>query len=73
MFSFPIHIDTMHLMLIKTSFILKTEIEGIRNPHGLGKGWSWLARFLNALPANKSTAYALEAFLKVSRLHINFY
>ncbi|XP_042430731.1 protein GLE1-like isoform X1 [Zingiber officinale] len=46
--------------------IIQTQIEGIRNPHGLGKGWSWLARFLNALPANKSTAYALEAFLKMA-------
>ena len=44
----------------------QTQIEGVRNPHGLAEGWAWLARFLNALPANRSTAYALEAFLKVS-------
>ncbi|CAL9193610.1 unnamed protein product [Musa hybrid cultivar] len=46
--------------------IVQTEIEGVRNPHGLAEGWAWLARFLNALPANRSTAYALEAFLKMA-------
>lgn len=43
---------------------LQTEITGIKNPHGLKEGWKWLAMFLNHLPANTSTAYALEAFLK---------
>lgn len=46
--------------------LIQTEIEGIRNPHGLKEGWAWLARFLNALPANRSTAVALETFLKMA-------
>lgn len=46
--------------------LIQTQIEGIRNPHGLKEGWAWLAMFLNALPANESTAFALESFLKMA-------
>ncbi|XP_020111645.1 protein GLE1 isoform X1 [Ananas comosus] len=46
--------------------MIQTEINGIKNPHGLKEGWKWLAMFLNHLPANTSTAYALEAFLKMA-------
>ncbi|WOL16878.1 protein GLE1 [Canna indica] len=46
--------------------IVQMESDGVRNPHGLGEGWAWLARFLNTLPANRPTAYALEAFLKMA-------
>lgn len=44
----------------------QTEIQGVHNAHGLKEGWTWLARFLNALPANIFTAVALNAFLQVS-------
>ncbi|XP_073099684.1 mRNA export factor GLE1 [Elaeis guineensis] len=46
--------------------LIQTEIEGIRNPHGLKEAWAWLAMFLNALPANEYTAAALESFLKMA-------
>ncbi|KAF6154368.1 hypothetical protein GIB67_026824 [Kingdonia uniflora] len=44
----------------------KTEINGVQNLHGLKEGWAWLARFLNALPANVYTATVLDAFLKMA-------
>ncbi|KAK9290763.1 hypothetical protein L1049_008939 [Liquidambar formosana] len=44
----------------------KTEVVGVRNPHGLEESWAWLARLLHALPANTYTAVALEAFLKMA-------
>jgi len=31
---------------------------------GLDLAWSWLARFLNALPATRASAKALISFLK---------
>ncbi|KAL0925410.1 hypothetical protein M5K25_003735 [Dendrobium thyrsiflorum] len=46
--------------------LIQTEIDGVKNPHGLKDGWAWLAMFLNALPANRTTAIALEAFLKMA-------
>ncbi|KAI7742627.1 hypothetical protein M8C21_029585 [Ambrosia artemisiifolia] len=46
--------------------LLQTEVNGIQNPHGIEEGWKWLARFLNALPANIYTIVALEAFLEVA-------
>ncbi|XP_039043925.1 protein GLE1-like isoform X1 [Hibiscus syriacus] len=42
------------------------QTEGRQNVHGLKEGWAWLARFLNALPANIYTAVALNAFLQVT-------
>lgn len=36
-----------------------------QNPHGLGHAWALLARLLNALPANRVTATAVDALLKV--------
>ncbi|KAF5175156.1 Gle1, partial [Thalictrum thalictroides] len=46
--------------------LVQTEINGVRNLHGLEEGWAWLARFLNFLPANIYTAVALEAFIKMA-------
>ncbi|XP_010248703.1 PREDICTED: protein GLE1 [Nelumbo nucifera] len=46
--------------------LVQTEADGVQNMHGLKEGWAWLARFLNALPANRYTATALEAFLKMA-------
>jgi nucleoporin GLE1 len=48
-----------------------TQSDNPRNPHGLGQAWGYLARLLNALPADRVTAAALDAFLKVAgyRLH----
>ncbi|KAK9277680.1 hypothetical protein L1049_007227 [Liquidambar formosana] len=46
--------------------LVQTEVVGVKNPHGLEEGWAWLARLLNALPANIYTAVALEAFLKMA-------
>ncbi|KAK9934541.1 hypothetical protein M0R45_021681 [Rubus argutus] len=43
--------------------IVQTEID---NVHGLKEGWAWLARFVNALPANRYTAVALAAFLHMA-------
>ncbi|GMP82599.1 hypothetical protein CsSME_00036833 [Camellia sinensis var. sinensis] len=40
------------------------QVESVQNRHGMGEGWAWLARFLNALPANLYTAVALQAFLE---------
>ena len=36
-----------------------------QNPHGLAHAWTLLARLLNALPANRVTATAVDATLKV--------
>ncbi|KAK8360632.1 hypothetical protein V6Z11_A04G180500 [Gossypium hirsutum] len=44
----------------------QTEVAGCQNVHGLKEGWAWLARFLNALPANMYTAVALYAFLQMA-------
>ncbi|XP_024023883.1 protein GLE1 [Morus notabilis] len=46
--------------------LVQTEIAGIQNMHGLKEGWAWIARFLNALPANRFTAVALNAFLRMA-------
>lgn len=43
-----------------------TQSDNPANPHGLEHGWSYLARLLNALPPNRITAAALDAFLKVA-------
>ncbi|GMJ08216.1 embryo defective 1745, A. thaliana homolog of yeast GLE1 [Hibiscus trionum] len=46
--------------------LVQTEVAGRQNVHGLKEGWAWLARFLNALPANIYTAVALNAFLQTA-------
>ncbi|OMO60307.1 GLE1-like protein [Corchorus capsularis] len=46
--------------------LVQTEVPGCQNFHGLQEGWAWLARFLNALPANIYTAVALNAFLQMA-------
>ncbi|XP_039132789.1 protein GLE1-like isoform X2 [Dioscorea cayenensis subsp. rotundata] len=46
--------------------IIQTQVPGIQNPHGLKEGWAWLSTFLNNLPANRTTAVALHAFLKMA-------
>ncbi|KAK7260359.1 hypothetical protein RIF29_26337 [Crotalaria pallida] len=46
--------------------LVQTEIMNVRNLHGLQEGWAWLARFLNALPANQYTAVSLNAFLQMA-------
>lgn len=45
--------------------LLQTEIPGVENLLGLKEGWSWMARFLNEIPATAPSATALHAFLKV--------
>jgi hypothetical protein len=40
-------------------------VEAANNPLPIPHGWTFLAQMLNALPANRLTATALEAFLKV--------
>ncbi|XP_004502381.1 mRNA export factor GLE1 [Cicer arietinum] len=46
--------------------MVQTEIPNIQNLHGLQEGWAWLARLLNALPANQYTAVSLNAFLQIA-------
>lgn len=46
--------------------LVQTDVQGVQNMHGLEEGWAWLARFLNALPPNRYTAVALEAFLEMA-------
>lgn len=46
--------------------ITQADIDGGANPHGLKEGWAWCARLLNTFPADRLTASALEAFLKVA-------
>ncbi|KAK8959653.1 hypothetical protein KSP40_PGU000026 [Platanthera guangdongensis] len=46
--------------------LIQTEIDGVRNPHGLREGWTWIAMLLNTLPANAATSMALEAFLRMA-------
>ncbi|CAL1358532.1 unnamed protein product [Linum trigynum] len=47
--------------------LVQTEtVCGNENSHGPAAGWLWLARFLNALPANAFTAVALNAFLQTA-------
>lgn len=49
----------------------QTEVAGGQNPHGLAAGWAWCARLLNNIPADRNTASALEAFLKVRLPKLN--
>ncbi|PSC71897.1 Nucleoporin GLE1 [Micractinium conductrix] len=42
-----------------------------QNPHGLQHAWTLLARLLNALPANRVTATAVDAVLKVVGWRMN--
>ena len=44
---------------------LRLQSDNPQNPHGLGHAWALLARLLNALPANRVTATAVDALLKV--------
>ncbi|CAN6478255.1 unnamed protein product [Victoria cruziana] len=46
--------------------LIQTEIPGIANQHGLNEGWAWLARFLNVISADRTTATALVAFLRAA-------
>ncbi|KAK1381537.1 mRNA export factor GLE1 [Heracleum sosnowskyi] len=46
--------------------LVQTEAEGFKNPHGIEEGWAWMARFLNALPANLYTAVSLQAFIEMA-------
>ncbi|XP_044490311.1 protein GLE1 isoform X2 [Mangifera indica] len=46
--------------------LIQTEVQGVKNTHGLEEGWTWLARFLNAVPANIYTAVALHVFLQMA-------
>ncbi|GAB2214327.1 hypothetical protein Droror1_Dr00018670 [Drosera rotundifolia] len=46
--------------------LIQTQVQGMRNMHGLEEGWVWLARFLNVIPANRNTAVALAAFLSTA-------
>jgi nucleoporin GLE1 len=43
-----------------------TQSDNPANPHGLQHAWEYLARLINFLPANRLTAAALDAFLKVA-------
>jgi len=43
-----------------------TQIDNPYNVHGLSHAWAYLARLLNALPPNRLTAAALDAFLQVA-------
>ncbi|KAL8100617.1 mRNA export factor GLE1-like [Apium graveolens] len=45
--------------------LVQTEAEGVKNPHGIEEGWAWMARFLNALPANLYTVVSLQTFIEV--------
>ncbi|KAL2543309.1 Protein GLE1 [Abeliophyllum distichum] len=46
--------------------LVQTEVGGVQNLHGLREGWAWLARLLNALPANLYTAVALISFIEMA-------
>ncbi|KAK7243769.1 hypothetical protein RIF29_38580 [Crotalaria pallida] len=46
--------------------LVQTEIPNVGNLHGLQEGWAWLARLLNAFPANQYTAVSLNAFLQMA-------
>ncbi|KAL6529192.1 hypothetical protein OROGR_014815 [Orobanche gracilis] len=46
--------------------LVQAEVGGFQNLHGLKEGWAWLARLLNALPANLYTAVALHSFLEMA-------
>ncbi|CAI9300049.1 unnamed protein product [Lactuca saligna] len=55
---------TQHMKLYAA--LIQTEVDGFRNLHGIEEGWKWLARFLNALPANIYTGVALQAFIELA-------
>nr|GEU63383.1 protein GLE1 isoform X2 [Tanacetum cinerariifolium] len=55
---------TLHMKLYGA--LIQTEVNGIKNLHGIEEGWKWLARFLNAIPANVYTVAALQAFIEVA-------
>ncbi|KAJ7524281.1 hypothetical protein O6H91_18G085000 [Diphasiastrum complanatum] len=46
--------------------ITQTETSVGSNPHGLKEAWAWCAHLLNKIPANRYSASALEAFLKIA-------
>ncbi|KAL8127990.1 hypothetical protein AgCh_014786 [Apium graveolens] len=46
--------------------LVQTEAEGVKNPHGIEEGWAWMARFLNALPANLYTVVSLQTFIEMA-------
>ncbi|CAN1329680.1 mRNA export factor GLE1 [Linum perenne] len=53
-------------MRLYGALVQQMEIPGFQNAHGPKEGWSWLARFLNSLPANAFTVVALNAFLQTA-------
>lgn len=36
------------------------------NPHGFDAAWRYLTRFVNTMPADRATAKALSAFLRMA-------
>ena len=47
-----------------------TQSSHARNPHGLAFAWKYMARALNSLPANRLTATAIDAFLRIAGYHM---
>ncbi|KAL5975069.1 hypothetical protein ACLOJK_031745 [Asimina triloba] len=60
------YLKRMEAYMMLYAALVQTEISGFRNLHGLEEGWAWLARFLNTLPVEPSTAVALLAFLRMA-------
>ncbi|CAN1228971.1 mRNA export factor GLE1 [Linum grandiflorum] len=58
--------DRMRAYMSLYGALVQTEVPGFQNQLGPKEGWSWLARFLNSLPANEFTAVALIAFLETA-------
>lgn len=58
--------DRMTAYVTLYAAITQAVTDGGANRHGLKEGWAWCARLLNSLPADRLTASALAAFLKVA-------
>lgn len=57
-------VDRMQGYVLFYAALVQSEYPG--HPHGLPHAWAYVARLLNHLPANRFTATALIAFLKVA-------
>ncbi|CAM6083902.1 unnamed protein product [Calypogeia fissa] len=60
------YVARMNAYMTFYAALTQTEVYGGANPHGLKEGWSWCARLLNRIPANRLSASALEAYLKTA-------
>ncbi|KAL2635438.1 hypothetical protein R1flu_006917 [Riccia fluitans] len=61
------YVARMNAYITFYAALTQTELQGVGvNPHGISEAWAWCARLLNRIPANRTSASALESFLKTA-------